>query len=285
MDNTGPTHEDSTLQRLQLCQNGAKVTEADRALLGTDDGQPCLKYLLVDVSRLLGTDLPDAAAAATTSATSSAARATGTGQLVVSAATGHGENPSEPSAGDAGGACEEEPPERRKAPGHTVSEWAPRTFRAKSQQLADNVLGSCATQEDAAKLLSAVLQRVERAYPGVMSEVLRETDKDCHCSPLVANVKEMREAWKSVNMPVARALDGVVFKSGFTNKKLISMGYLTAGQLRQRLKMSVKKWHMKKVQGRPSKVKDPRWQGLVKDALDFFSTASSWTCVGFQKER
>ena len=133
--------------------------------------------------------------------------------------------------------------------------------------------------------MSSVLQRVEATFPGVMPAVVVAADKECHCEPLVANIAAMRQAWKHVSLPVARALDGCVFSSGFSSKKIVSLGYVAQGDYKRKLKRSLKKWSMKKSVGRSSKVKDPKWQKLVKDALDFFSTPSSWTCVGPRKER
>ena len=72
--------------------------------------------------------------------------------------------------------------------------------------------------------------------------------------------------------------------SGFSRERLCQYGYLaSASAARHALRRSLVKWRAKRP-GRPCKVQDPFWIRKVGAALDTFSTASSWTCLGPDRE-
>ena len=95
-----------------------------------------------------------------------------------------------------------------------------------------------------------------------------------YCSPLVKELAKMREAWKHINLPIVRALDKAMHDVGFGAEQMCALGYVVSEEIaKQAIRRSSRKWRMKSKGGRPSKVKDPQWQSLVKEALDIFPQA------------
>eukprot|EP00439_Symbiodinium_sp_Y106_P082026 s5_g21.t1 len=150
---------------------------------------------------------------------------------------------------------------------------------------------------DAKQLLLNVLARVEKKFPGIREDFGTALNRECHCTPLVKELGNMREQWKHHNEPVARAMDRSVRLAGYRPEQLSRLGYVTtqsqarralrrnrSSDLAKSLKRSLKKWRARGA-GRPSKMKDIEWQAKVKNALEMFSTASSWTCLGPDKQR
>lgn len=144
--------------------------------------------------------------------------------------------------------------------------------------LVNKVQTACPDLDTAANLMSSLLRRLETTYPGLKDKVL--TSQQCRCAALVGELGRMRAGWKHQNFPVARALDRAVRVTGYKPKQLVSLDYLPKVSLcKEAFKRSVQKWHLKNKGGRPSKVNSSKWHLLVKEALNVFSTPSSWTCV------
>ncbi|CAE7236307.1 Cacna1g [Symbiodinium sp. CCMP2592] len=152
------------------------------------------------------------------------------------------------------------------------------------RQVLSNLMGimgpCCPSKADAVAVLSGLLQKVEELHPGASQEVQASMVSDCYCEPLVSELASMRKEWKNHSMPVARALDRAIERSGFKAERLVSLNYFQDKQhAAAALKRRVQKWHMKSKGGRPSKVKSAFWQSAVKEVLDNFSTPSSITCL------
>ena len=67
-------------------------------------------------------------------------------------------------------------------------------------------------------------------------------------------------------------------------EQMAATGYIASvTTAKNAIRRSAQSWRMRNTGGRPSKVKDPKWQALVQEALDLFSTSSSLTCLGPQQ--
>ena len=178
------------------------------------------------------------------------------------------------------------PPPTRKLRAATASAWCPRTLKNHVNGLVEQISAASSSTEDATLICDKLLRTLTEKFPGCIDDLPFLKPKDCHCEPLVKELSSMRQQWQNVNLPVVRALDKSLHDAGITAEKMAALGYVQSKSLAKKAVLrSSKNWTMKSKGGRPSKVKDVRWQGLVKDALDMFSTSSSWTCLGPDKER
>ena len=103
----------------------------------------------------------------------------------------------------------------------------PRSRRRKVQEISDSVLSASVTMTDAKQLLLNVLARVEKKFPGIREDFGTALNRECHCTPLVKELGNMREQWKHHNEPVARAMDRSVRLAGYRPEQLSRLGYVT----------------------------------------------------------
>ena len=173
----------------------------------------------------------------------------------------------------------------RKPRTYTASEWSASCLRQKARTISDEVTDACSSKEDASLLCEQVLRRVDTSFPGFSREV-PSLSAECHCGPLVRELAKLREAWKHERYPIVRALDKAMHDAGFGAEQMAATGYMASvTTAKNAIRRSAQSWRMRNTGGRPSKVKDPKWQALVQEALDLFSTSSSLTCLGPNKER
>ena len=186
-------------------------------------------------------------------------------------------------AASAVGQEEQSTRKERKPKGTGICSISKEKRRQKLKALADQALTLCVTKEDAEAVARDLLQRLDSAFPGVAQQ-LQTVQTDCKCRPLLEALGSMRNSWRRNNEPVCRALDRCVRVAGFGKRRMQQLGYMaTVGAAGRALKRSLQRWHLRKG-GRPSKVHNPFWIKEVKTALDTFSTASSWTCLGPDKK-
>ena len=103
-----------------------------------------------------------------------------------------------------------------------------RTQNRKAQQVADSALSACATADDALQLMSKVVARMDKKFPGLKNKLSLAGKTDCRCEVLVQELGSMRQEWKHHNLPVARAVDRVVRVAGYKAKRLQQLGYVTS---------------------------------------------------------
>ena len=88
-------------------------------------------------------------------------------------------------------------------------------------------------------------------------------------------------------MPVVRAMDRAVWRSGFTNRRqLVKLGYsMPKSAWLEHARVRVKRWRERRNVGRPSKRDDPGLIKFVRGVLIQNSTPSSVTCVLKRKDK
>ena len=173
----------------------------------------------------------------------------------------------------------------RKPRTYTATEWSKSCLKQKVQKISNEVTSACSSKEDASFLCEKVLRRVDASFPGFSRDV-PSLSQECHCGPLVQELAKLREAWKNERYPIVRALDKALHDAGFGAEQMAATGYIASvTTAKKAIRRSAQNWRMRNTGGRPSKVKDPKWQALVQEALDLYSTSSSLTCLGPNKER
>ena len=105
----------------------------------------------------------------------------------------------------------------------------------------------------------------------------------CHCSPLVKEIAKMREAWKHVNLPIVRALDKAMYDAGFRAVCAGVCGFRgNSGTSHPQIisRVAHEEQRRQAFKGERSTVAK-----LGERSFGHFSTSSSMTCIGPNKER